>query len=179
MSKNNGNHDLSRISTFDPEDDKLVNVVVETPRGSRNKFAYDEKLGVIRLKKVLPAGMDFPYDFGFVPSTRGEDGDPIDALLLMDEPAHPGTLIRCRPVGVIEGEQTEDGKTKRNDRLLMVSDLSMQYAAVKDVSDIDKKLLKALQDFFSNYHGLEKTSFRVLDCKGAKQARQAIKKATL
>ena len=90
MSKNNGNHDLSRISTFDPEDDRLVNVVIETPRGSRNKFAYDEKLGVIRLKKVLPAGMDFPYDFGFVPSTKGDDGDPLDALLLMDEPAHPG-----------------------------------------------------------------------------------------
>ena len=148
MSKKNSDHDLSRIPTFDPEDDKLVNVVIETPRGSRNKFAYDEKLGVIRLKKVLPAGMDFPYDFGFVPSTKGEDGDPLDALLLMDEPAHPGTLMRCRPVGIIEGEQTEDGKTERNDRVLMVSDLSLQYAAVKDVSDIDKKLLKALQNFF-------------------------------
>jgi inorganic pyrophosphatase len=177
MGKNKGNHDLSRISTLDPQNDTLVNVVIETPRGSRNKFAYDEKLGVIRLKKVLPAGMDFPYDFGFVPSTKGEDGDPLDALLLMDEPAHPGTLIRCRPVGIIEGEQTEDGKTVRNDRVLMVSDLSLQYAAVKDVSDIDKKLLKALQNFFTNYHELEKATFKVLACKGAMEARQAIKKA--
>ncbi len=177
MSKKNSDHDLSRISTFDPDDDKLVNVVIETPRGSRNKFAYDEKLKVIRLKKVLPAGMDFPYDFGFIPSTKGEDGDPLDALLLMDEPAHPGTLMRCRPVGIIEGEQTEHGKRERNDRVLMVSELSLQYATVKDISDIDKKLLKALQDFFVNYHELEEATFKVLACKGAKEARQAIKKS--
>lgn len=176
MAKKNRTHDLSRIPTFDPEDDRLVNVVIETPRRSRNKFAYDEKLGVIRLKKVLPAGMDFPYDFGFVPSTKGEDGDPLDALLLMDEPAHPGTLMRCRPVGIIEGEQTEGGKRERNDRVLMVSELSLQYASVKDISDIDKKLLKALQDFFVNYHELEEATFKVLACKGAKEARQAIKK---
>jgi inorganic pyrophosphatase len=95
MAKNN-HHDLSRLPTFDPKDKDLVNVIIETPRGSRNKFAYDEKLGIIRLKKVLPPGMDFPYDFGFIPSTKASDGDPLDALLLMDEPAHPGTLMRYR-----------------------------------------------------------------------------------
>jgi len=173
----NGNRALSRLPTFDPEDKELVNVLIETPRGSRNKFAYDEKLGVIRLKKVLPAGMDFPYDFGFIPSTEGDDGDPVDALLLMDEPAHPGTLMRCRPVGIIEGEQTDDGKTKRNDRILMVSELSMQYASVKDIADIDKKLIKSLVSFFTNYHELEKTKFKVIACKGAKEARQAIKQS--
>src|SRR5581483_8426920 len=104
-------HDLTRLPACDPEDKKLVNVIIETPRGTRNKFAYDEKLGIMRLKKVLPAGMTFPYDFGFIPSTKAADGDPLDALLLLDESAHPGTLTRCHLVGIIEGEQKEDGKT--------------------------------------------------------------------
>ncbi len=168
-------HDLTRIPTYDPKDKSLVNVIVETPRGSRNKFAYDEKLGIIRLKKVLPAGMEFPYDFGFVPSTQAPDGDPVDVLLLMDESAHPGTLMRCRLIGVIEGEQSEDGKKERNDRLLAVSELSMQYAHVKDVSDLNKKILKSLQDFFVNYHALEKVDFEVLAIKPGKAAYKQVK----
>lgn len=176
MAKTN-HHSLSKLPTYDPDDKSLVNVIIETPRGSRNKFAYDEKLGIFRLKKVLPAGMDFPYDFGFIPSTKADDGDPLDALLLMDEPAHPGTLMRCRLVGIIEGEQKEDRKTTRNDRVLAVSELSMQYAFVKDISDLDRKLLKSLQDFFVNYHELEKVKFKLLACKGAKEAERALKKA--
>lgn len=174
--KSSNPHNLTRIPTYDPKDKSLVNVVIETPRGSRNKFAYDEKLGVIRLKKLLPAGMEFPYDFGFVPSTKAQDGDPLDVLLLMDETAHPGTLMRCRLVGIIEGKQTEDGKTERNDRLLAVSELSMQYASIKDVKDIDKKILKSLEDFFVNYHALEKANFKMIACKGAKDAHKAVEK---
>jgi inorganic pyrophosphatase len=176
MSKNH--QDPTRLPTFDKDDKDLVNVVVETPRGSRNKFAYEPKLGLFRHKKVLPAGMEFPYDFGFIPSTRAEDGDPLDALLLMDEPAHPGTLMRCRTVGIIEGEQKQEGSDpERNDRVLLVSEYSAQYAHVKDISDLDKKLLKALQNFFVNYHGLDAETFTVLACKGARPARKAIEAA--
>jgi inorganic pyrophosphatase len=164
------------LPTFDPKDKDLVNVIVETPRGSRNKFAYDEDLGIIRLKKVLPPGMDFPYDFGFIPSTKAPDGDPLDVLLLMDEPAHPGTLMRCRLIGIIEGKQSENGNSERNDRVLAVSEYSLQYADVKDVKDLDKKLLKSLEDFFVNYHALDKESFKLLACKGAKEARKALDK---
>ncbi len=170
-------HDLTKIATYDPKDKDLVNVVVETPRGSRNKFAYDKDLGVIRLKKILPPGMDFPYDFGFIPSTKASDGDPLDALLLMDEPAHPGTLMRCRLIGIIEGEQTEDGKSERNDRVLVVSEHSLQYASIKDAKDLDKKLLKALENFFVNYHALDKATFKFLGCKGSKDASKALEKA--
>lgn len=177
MAKKPQPHELTSLPSFDPEDKSLVNVIIETPRGSRNKFAYDEKLGLFRLKKVLPAGMEFPYDFGFIPSTKADDGDPIDVLLLMDESAHPGTLMRCRLVGIIEGEQKEDGKSERNDRLLAVSEFSMQYAYVKDVDDLDKKLIKSLEDFFVNYHQLEKTKFKLLAVKGAKDAKRALDKA--
>jgi inorganic pyrophosphatase len=83
--------------------------LVETPKGSRNKYAFDPDQRIFELKKVLPAGMAFPYDFGFVPSTVAEDGDPVDVLVLMDEPAFPGCLLRCRLIGIIEGEQ---GKKK-------------------------------------------------------------------
>lgn len=153
-------HDLTRLPAYDPKDKKLVHVIIETPRGTRNKFAYDPDLGMMRLKKVLPAGMEFPYDFGFIPSTKAGDGDPLDVFLLMDESAHPGTLMRCRLIGIIEGEQKEDGETERNDRVLAVSEFSMQYAHVKDVSDIDKKILKSLENFFVNYHELEKVDLR-------------------
>src|SRR5437588_10077329 len=101
-------------STLKSSDDKkTVRVVVETPKGSRNKYAFDLEQKVFALRKVLPAGMAFPYDFGFVPSTRAEDGDPVDVLVLMDEPAFEGCVVACRPIGVIEGEQKEGEKTTR------------------------------------------------------------------
>src|SRR5882762_4480106 len=102
----NGIADLSRLNPFDSRDKRILRVVIETPKGSRNKFAFDADQHVFELKKVLPAGMAFPYDFGFVPSTEAEDGDPIDVLVLMDEPAFPGCVLKCRTIGVIEGEQS-------------------------------------------------------------------------
>ena len=87
----------------------LLQVIVETPAGSRNKFAFDPDQRIFAVKNVLPAGMTFPYDFGFLPQTIAADGDPIDVLLLMDEPAFPGCAVPARLIGVIEGEQI-DGK---------------------------------------------------------------------
>ena len=104
--------DLSVLSPRDEDDNQLFRVVVETPKGSRNKYAFDPDNRVFELKKVLPAGMAFPYDFGFLPSTKGGDGDPLDVLVLMDEPAFPGCVLKCRVIGVIEGEQ--GNKKKRN-----------------------------------------------------------------
>ncbi len=88
----------------------MLRVVIETPKGSRNKFAFNADDHIFELKKVLPAGMAFPYDFGFVPSTEADDGDPVDVLVLMDEPAFPGCVLKCRPIGVIQGEQGEKKK---------------------------------------------------------------------
>src|ERR687890_1560322 len=107
---------LFNLDTF--HDDEELNVIIETPKGSRNKYNYDEKLGLFRLGGVLTSGASFPFDFGFVPSTLGGDGDPLDVLVLMDEPAFAGCLVRARLLGVIEAEQTEKGKTAQNDRLI-------------------------------------------------------------
>src|SRR3979409_2731360 len=94
--------DPSRLPSLDQDDDGIFQVVVETPKDSRNKYAFDPERKVFELKKVLPAGMAFPYDFGFIPRTKAEDGDPVDVLVLMDEPAFPGVVLKCRLIGIIE-----------------------------------------------------------------------------
>src|SRR5216110_2920921 len=116
--------DPTQLVPFDRKKKDLVQVVIETPRGSRNKYAFDPDQRVFRMKKVLPEGMVFPHDFGFIPSTKAQDGDPLDVLLFMDQSAFPGCVVEARLVGVIEGEQSEDGEKKRNDRLLAVANTS-------------------------------------------------------
>ncbi|MGB8890252.1 MAG: inorganic diphosphatase [Candidatus Korobacteraceae bacterium] len=154
-------------------------MVIETPKGSRNKFKYDEDLGCYRLNKVLPEGMSFPYDFGFLPQTKAEDGDPLDVLLLMDQPAYPGVVVESRIVGVIEAEQTEDGKTIRNDRVLAVSMSSHIHADIKEPGDLNSKMIEELEQFFVAYNREEGKKFKLLGCKGMKTAMKLIKKSRL
>jgi inorganic pyrophosphatase len=103
--------DPTRLAPFESKNADLT-VIIETPKGSRNKYAYDPEERIFALRKVLPAGMAFPYDFGFVPSTLADDGDPLDVLVLMDEPAFAGCKLTCRIVGVIEGEQGDKKKAE-------------------------------------------------------------------
>jgi inorganic pyrophosphatase len=168
--------DPTELKSLDQDDDAIIQVIIETPKGSRNKFAFDEKQRVFELKKVLPAGMAFPHDFGFIPRTLAEDGDPVDVLVLMDEPAFPGVLVKCRLIGIIEGEQEEKkGKNlERNDRIVAIEKANHSYADIKVIGDLGKKFLQELEDFFVNYHELSDEKFRVLDVKGPKQARKRI-----
>jgi inorganic pyrophosphatase len=156
---------------------KCVHVVIETARGDRNKMAYDEELGVFRLKKVLPEGMTFPYDFGFVPSTLAEDGDPLDALVLMDEPGTMGCLVDCRIIGVILGEQSEGRRKLRNDRLIVVAEPSHTHADLKRVADLNATLLDELEKFFVNYHGIDGEKYKIVGCKGPGKARKLVAEA--
>jgi len=110
--------DPTQLEPFDSTDKQMLRVVID-PQGSRNKFAFNVDDYILELEKVLPAGMAFPYDFGFVPSTEADDGDPVDVALLMDEPAFPGCVFKCRPIGVIQGEQGDKRKV-RNDRIIAV-----------------------------------------------------------
>lgn len=169
----------ARLASF--EDDKRggIQVIIETPKGSRNKYAFDSEQKVFQLKKVLPAGMAFPYDFGFVPSTKAEDGDPVDVLVLMDEPAFPGCLLKCRVIGVIEGEQSGKKKKERNDRMVAVEMENHSYAHVKHVKDLGKKFVRELEEFFVNYHELSDTEYRILDVRGPNEARRRIKDGIL
>jgi inorganic pyrophosphatase len=159
------------------KDDGIVQVIIETPANSRNKFAFDPEQGIFALKKVLPAGMVFPYDFGFLPRTIAPDGDPIDVLLLMDEPAFPGCAVRSRLIGVIEGQQFDGKKKVRNDRLIAVAEANHMYANVRTMKDLPGKWLRQLQVFFVNYHNLEGKKYELLGCKGTAAAFTLIRKA--
>jgi len=168
--------DPSRLQPHDADDKEVIQVIIETPKGSRNKFAFDEEQKVFELKKVLPAGMTFPHDFGFIPSTKAEDGDPVDVLVLMDEPAYPGCFYFCRPVGIIEGEQGKNKKdTERNDRIIATELQNHTYAHVKHIDDLGKQFIKELEGFFVNYHELSGKQYRVLDVRGPGEARRRIK----
>lgn len=167
--------DPSRLRPRVPGDKRMLRVVIETPKGSRNKFAFDHDEHIFELKKVLPAGMVFPYDFGFVPSTLADDGDPVDVLVLMDEPAFPGCVLTCRLIGVIEGEQIEKKKRTRNDRIVAVEKDAHSWADIKTVDDLGKEFERELEEFFVNYHRLSGTQYRVLGMKGPNQARKLVR----
>ncbi len=160
---------LLELEAKEPKSD-LLRVVVETPKGSRNKFKYDEKLGIFTLHKVLPLGAFFPYDFGFVPSTRGDDGDPLDVLVVMDEPAFPGCVVPARLLGVIEAKQTAKGKTTRNDRLIAVLETPVNPPEVRSLEEWSKTRLDELEHFFISYNEMEGRQFKPIGRQGPKRA---------
>lgn len=156
-------------------DEEELNVVIETPKGSRNKYDYDEKLGLFKLGGVLPSGASFPFDFGFVPSTVGGDGDPLDVLLLMDEPAFAGCLVRTRLVGVVEAEQTErDGETTRNDRLIGVAADARLHMRVRTLESLGTTLLEEIEHFFVSYNQIKGKEFKPLGRFGPERARELV-----
>ena len=162
---------LHRLTPVDPASHDL-NVIVETPRGHRNKYRYDEEHGLFKLDGLLPAGAVFPYDFGFVPATLGDDGDPLDVLVLMEEPAFVGCLVPSRLIGVIEAEQTErDGHTERNDRLIAVARTSRLYEDVRSLEDLGDHLVDEIEHFFVSYNAIKGKQFKPLGRANVERAR--------
>src|SRR5690242_12726155 len=168
---------VNELPAVDPDSGRL-NVVVETPRGCRNKYKYDAEHGQWRLSKVLPQGMSFPSDFGFIPSTQAEDGDPLDVLLLMDEPAFPGCVVPARLIGVLEAEQTEKGKTVRNDRLVAVVETPYNPAEYHSLEEVNRQRLDEIEDFFVAYNKVEGRQFKPLARHGADRGRELVQRAT-
>ena len=166
--------DPSRLQSTDQDEPSIIQVVIETPKGSRNKYAFDSEQKVFELKKVLPAGMAFPYDFGFIPRTKAEDGDPTDVLVLMDEPAFPGCLLKCRLIGIIEGEQGEKKHKERNDRVVAVEKENHSFADISHIDDLGRTFVRELERFFVNYHELSGEQYRIIDVKGPKEAKKRI-----
>ena len=178
MSKSRARAALADPTVLKPFKKKngLVKVVIETPKGSRNKYAFDPDEEIFKLKRVLPAGMSFPYDFGFVPQTKAEDGDPVDVLVLMDDSVYPGCLILCRLVGVLECEkEDQQGKKVRNDRLIAVERSGQQLCAkVNDIRDLPEALLQQIGEFFVSYHRLRGNRFHILGPQGPDVARELL-----
>ncbi len=166
--------DLYRVHPF-PEKG-LIRVVIETPKESRNKIAYDPELKAFLLHKTLPEGMVFPYHFGFVPQTEGEDGDPLDVLVLMPEPLPPGCLVDGRLIGVIRGQQKAPHKKAiRNDRYIIASASADEFQDITEPGDLPKTMVRELSEFFANYNKLEGRRFKLLGVEGPKAAMKLLK----
>jgi inorganic pyrophosphatase len=163
------------LPPFDPGSG-LINAVVDTPRGSHGKYKLDETTGLFRLGKNLPLGAVFPYNFGFIPGTRGEDGDAVDVLMLMDEPIALGAVVPLRLIGVLKAEQTEtSGKVTRNDRLLGVLETPYNPAELSDISGLHPHRIDEIEHFFKSYNAMEGRSFRPLGRDGAEAAQAAVR----
>src|SRR6266480_4778546 len=166
---------LEKLKPFDRKTGNL-NVVIETPKGCRNKYTFDFELKSYKLKTVLPEGAVFPFDFGSIPGTVAEDGDPLDVLLLMDEPAFTGCLVQGRVLGVIEARQTKKGKTERNDRLIAVAAESHTHASLKSLQQLESKLIAEIEHFFVSYNDARGKKFRPKARKGPSAAKRLIEK---
>ena len=175
MAKKTVRNPMVDLNAFDQECGEL-NVIIDTPKGSRNKFEYDEQLGIFKLGGPLPLGAVFPFDFGYLPSTRGGDGDPLDVLVLMDEPAFPGCLVAGKLIGIIEAEQTEGHETTRNDRLIAVSAVSRNHSHVRFLGDLNTNLIHEIERFFVAYNETKGKVFKVLGRHGPERAAAVVEK---
>lgn len=152
--------------------------VVETPAGSRAKFTYDEDSGLYLLGKMLPAGLAFPLDFGFVPSTLGGDGDPLDILILAEDRLPVGCLVDVRLLGAIEVEQWREGEDKvRNDRIVARLGESRAFAELRSMDQLGKAFASELDSFFRTYKTLRGQRYEVLAAGGPERAAELIEQA--
>ena len=154
---------------------KLLHVVVDTPRGSPVKFKYDFEKGCYTIAHVLPPGTVFPFDFGSIPSTRADDGDPLDVLVLLEAPSFAGCLLPVRLLGVFEAKQTHEGKTERNDRLIGAAGESRMYESARTLTDVPRHLRDEIEHFFVAYNEERGRRFRVLGRFGPERAARLVR----
>lgn len=139
----------------------LVNVLIEIPAGSKNKYEFDKDLNAFALDRVLYSAVQYPCDYGFIPNTLADDGDPLDGLVLMDQPTFPGCVIAARPIGMMEMIDGGD----RDEKLLCVPAKDPRYAEVKTLEDIAPHRLEEIAEFFRTYKNLEKKATEILGWK--------------
>ena len=157
------------------EQPKTVTAMVESPKGFNQKFEYEPQERRFRLSKILPAGLVFPFDFGMIPGTKGEDGDPLDVIVISEVTTFPGCMIDCRIIGAFQAEQTErDGKTMRNDRFLGIPVVSQLFPEVSELAQLPESILNQLEHFFKNYNEQAGKEFRVITRLSATEALQLI-----
>jgi inorganic pyrophosphatase len=174
MQKTTPHSVLSNVPAIDEETGD-IRVVIETPKGSRNKYKYNPECDCLELKKVLPEGMAFPNDFGFVPSTVGGDGDPIDVLLLADAPIVAGCIVTARLIGVYEARQKEKGGDwERNDRLVAVATHARSHQELHTLSDFPKEAVADIEAFFEQYNKLSGKKFERIGKHGPGKARELL-----
>ena len=170
-------HSLIDLPTFN-EHLTTVHSVIESPRGNQIKFKYIPSCDSFAVSYILPTGSVFPRDYGFIPSTLGKDGDPLDILVLLDAPTFTGCIVPTRIIGVIEAEQTQDGATFRNDRLIGIAAAAHEYAHVNSISDLDPIIVKEIEHFYISYNEMRNRRFKPLKHSGPEVAFELIRKGT-
>jgi inorganic pyrophosphatase len=166
--------DLAAVPNQWDRKKRQAKVIIETPKSCRNKFDYDRQYRLFALGGLLPEGLSFPFDFGFIPSTLGGDGDPLDVLVLMDEPAHVGCILDVRLIGVLEAIQIEDGKRTVNDRLIGVSVHSYNHEELTNIHQVSPSILDQVEEFFVSYNKSRGKDFKVKGRHGPKRAAKVV-----
>lgn len=170
-------NEASRLSAISPvAAGGLVRAIIETPRGSHLKYKFDTDLGLFKLSRILPDGLHFPCNFGFIPGTAGEDGDALDIALLGDAPMAVGCLVTVRLLGVLRAEQIEGAKIIRNDRLVGVPVTPVNKPPQRHLGDVSKGQIDALEQFFVTYNQLQGRRFRPRGRAGAAAAGNALRR---
>lgn len=167
--------DLLHLPTFASKTD--IHVVVETPRHAQAKFKYEPKLGIFMLSRALTLGLSYPYDWGFVPSTSAPDGDPIDALVMHNVTTSPGVVLRCKPIGILDVQQSENSRSIRNDRLLVVPIRSSVQSGARDVRDLPSSLRHQAEEFFVAATAGTGKKLKFLGWRGPNAAMAAVRRA--
>jgi len=150
-----------------------MNVIVEIPKGSKNKYEIDKETGLIALDRVMHTSQDMPFDYGFVPQTLWEDGDPLDVVILTTYPLHPGILVKVRPVGMMD--MVDDGES--DVKIIAVPVKDPRFAEIKDLSDVNKHTLKEMEHYFTTYKKLQNKEVVIKGFGDKKSAMDAFAKA--
>lgn len=162
--------DLSRI----PAQPKpgIISVLIEIPAGSKNKYEFDKDLQAFALDRVLYASVHYPYDYGFIPNTLADDGDPLDGMVLIDQPTFPGCVIAARPIGMLEMIDGGD----RDEKILCVPDKDPRFAEVRSLKNVAPHRLEEIAEFFRTYKNLEKKVTEILGWQDVDQVMPLVEK---
>jgi len=151
-----------------PDVPEVLYAVIEIPKGSRNKYEYDKDMESFMLDRVLYSSVVYPADYGFLPQTIYDDGDPMDILVLMDQPTFPGCIIEARPIGIMG---MVDGGDK-DFKILAVAKEDPKYENIKDIEDVPTHLLDEIAEFFKTYKNLEGKEVEILSWENAEVAKK-------
>ncbi|MBI4116838.1 inorganic diphosphatase [Candidatus Pacearchaeota archaeon] len=165
----NATHEISSGENFP----KSVNAIIEIPKDSKIKFEIDKETGLIKVDRFLYSSVHYPGDYGFIPQTHWEDGDPLDMLVLTGTPVYPGVLASARVIGVIH--MNDNGES--DDKILAVYEKDPRFSDVKSINDVPKHTLNELKHFFETYKELENKKVKVLEIKDKEAAYEVLKKS--
>lgn len=154
-----------------------MDIIVETPKGSQQKYTFDKTARLFRFSKVLAPGLVFPFDFGFIPGTQGEDGDPLDVMVLSEYQGFPGCIMDVRIVGCLPAVQTNAKRSYRNDRYIGILEQSTAYDRIMSLEELPAALIDGIKLFFSTYLQAEGKSVEWENNLNALQAMELIKTA--